>query len=141
MQGNNYQIDKEPLLEIPIAITDKQDIIATLVDYILLIHQPRKEQLIKYIGDDLIIHSIDELIDQAFYEIYFSNESEIQELGVLKYLENIKPISEDYTNSDIEIVVSFYHWLQEQTNPIRTVLLKANIVSKDIIGIINATIS
>lgn len=141
MQGNNYQIDKEPLLEIPIALTDKQHIIATLVDYILLVHQPRKEQLIKYIGDDLIIHSFDEVIDQAFYEIYFGAEPEMEELQVLKYLENIKPISEEYTDADIETVVKFYHWLHEQTNPVRTALLKANIVSKDIIGVINSTIS
>jgi adenine-specific DNA-methyltransferase len=141
MQGNNYQIDKEPLLEIPIALSDKQHIIATLVDYILLVHQPRKEQLIKYIGDDLIIHSFDEVIDQAFYEIYFGAEPEMAELQVLKYLENIKPISEDYTDADIETVVKFYHWLHEQTNPVRTALLKANIVSKDIIGVINSTIS
>lgn len=141
MQGNNYQIDKEPLLEIPIALTVKQHIIATLVDYILLVHQPRKEQLIKYIGDDLIIHSFDELIDQAFYEIYFSAEPEMQELQVLQHLENIKPISENNTDADIETVVTFYHWLHEQKNPIRNVLLKANIVSKNIIGVINSTIS
>ncbi|MCC7533459.1 MAG: DNA modification methylase, partial [Bacteroidia bacterium] len=141
MQGNNYQIDKEPLLEIPIVATDKQQIFATLVDYILLVHQPRKEQLIKYIGNDLIIHSFEEVIDQAFYELYFGNEPEMQELKVLQHLQDIKPISEDFTDEDIETVVKFYHSIQEQKSPIRSVLLKANIVSKDIVGIINATIS
>jgi adenine-specific DNA-methyltransferase len=141
MQGNNYQIDKEPLLEIPIVQTDKQHIIATLVDYILLVHQPRKEQLIKYIGNDLIIHSFEEVIDQAFYELYFGNEPEIQELKILSHLENLKQISEQYTGEDIETVIKFYHWLHEQKNPIRNNLLKSNILSKNIIGIINATIS
>ena len=141
MQGNNYQIDKEPLLEIPIVTTDKQQIFATLVDYILLVHQPRKEQLIKYIGNNLIIHSFEEVIDQAFYELYFGNEPEMQELKVLQYLLDIKPISEDFTDEDVETVVKFYHSIQEQKSPIRSVLLKANIVSKDIVGIINATIS
>ncbi|WP_276979317.1 TaqI-like C-terminal specificity domain-containing protein, partial [Flavobacterium filum] len=141
MQGNNYQIDKEPLLEIPIVTTDKQQIFATLVDYILLVHQPRKEQLIKYIGNDLIIHSFEEVIDQAFYELYFGNEPEMQELKVLQHLQDIKPISEEFTDEDIETVVKFYHSIQEQKSPIRSVLLKANIVSKDIVGIINATIS
>jgi len=141
MQGNNYQIDKEPLLEIPIVTTDKQEIFATLVDYILLVHQPRKEQLIKYIGNDLIIHSFEEVIDQAFYELYFDNEPEMQELKVLQHLQDIKPISKEFTDEDIETVVKFYHSIQEQKSPIRSVLLKANIVSKDIVGIINATIS
>ncbi|MBK9671899.1 MAG: Eco57I restriction-modification methylase domain-containing protein [Bacteroidetes bacterium] len=117
MQGNNYQIDKEPLLEIPIVTTDKQQIFATLVDYILLVHQPRKEQLIKYIGNDLIIHSFEEVIDQAFYELYFGNEPEMQELKVLQHLQDIKPISEEFTDEDIETVVKFYHSIQEQKAP------------------------
>jgi adenine-specific DNA-methyltransferase len=142
MQGNNYQIDKEPLLEIPIIETDKQDLFATLVDYILLVYQPRKESLIKYIGDDLIINSIEEVLDQAFYELYFSKEPEMQELKVIEHLENrVQPITDQYTQQDIETVVGFYHWLHEQKNPIRNILLKANIVSKDIVGIINSNIS
>lgn len=142
MQGNNYQIDKEPLLEIPIIKTDKQDMFATLVDYILLVYQPRQESLIKYIGDDLIINSIEEVIDQAFYELYFGNEPEMQGLKIIEHLENhVLPITNQYTQKDIETVVSFYHWLHEQKNPIRNILLKANIVSKNIVGIINSTIS
>jgi len=141
MQGNNYQIDKEPLLEIPIVQTDKEQIVATLVDYILLVHQPRKEQLIKYISNDLIIHSFEEVIDQIMYELYFGNEPEMQELKVLEYLKDIQPISEKYTDKDVEAVVKFYHSIQEQKSPIRTVLLKANIVSKDIIAVINSTIN
>jgi hypothetical protein len=142
MQGNNYQIDKEPLLEIPIIDTEKQDLFAKLVDYILLVYQPRQESLIKYIGDDLIINSIEEVIDQAFYELYFGDEPEMQELKVIEHLDNrVQPISSQYTQTDIETVVGFYHWLHEQKNPIRNILLKANIVSKDIVGIINSNIS
>lgn len=141
MQGNNFQIDKEPLLEIPIVKTDKESIIATLVDYILLVYQPRKEQLIKYIGDDLIIHSLEEVIDLAFYELYFGNEPEIQELKILSHLENLKPITEEYSDDDIVTVVTFYHWLHEQRNPVRNALLKSNIVSKNIIAVINSAIS
>ena len=141
MQGHNYQVDKEPILDIPIINTDKQQTIAILVDYILLVHQPKQIELIKYIGNDLIIHSIEEVINQVVYELYFSDEDEIQELKVLSYLEELKPISTKYTEADNQIVIDFYHWLNEQRNPIRNVLLKANIVSKNIIGIINSTVS
>ncbi len=142
MQGNNYQIDKEPLLEIPIVETDKQELFATLVDYILLIYQPRMEPLIKYIGDDLIINSLEEVIDQAIYELYFGSEPEMQQLKIIEHLENrIQPITDHYSHEDIEKVVGFYHWLHEQKNPVRNVLLKANIVSKDIVSIINSNIS
>ena len=141
MQGNNYQIDKAPLVNIPIVQTEHEGIFATLVDYILLLHQPQREEFIKYIGNDLIIHSIEEVIDQAVYELYFGNESEMQELKVLEHLQNIQPISGNNTDEDVQTVVKFYHWLHEQKNPIRNILLKANIVSKDIIGEINSTIS
>ncbi|OCB78851.1 Eco57I restriction-modification methylase domain-containing protein [Flavobacterium crassostreae] len=141
MQGHNYQVDKEPILNIPIINTDKQKTVATLVDYILLVHQPEQAELIKYIGNDLIIHSIEEVINQVIYELYFNDEEEIQELKVLSYLEDLKPISAKYTKADNQIVIDFYHWLNEQRNPIRTVLLKANIVSKNIIGIINSIVS
>jgi adenine-specific DNA-methyltransferase len=141
MQGHNYQVDKEPVLEIPIINTDKQHIIAILVDYILLVHQSKQAELIKYIGNDLIIHSIEEVINQVVYELYFTDEDEIQELKILSYLEDLKPISTKYNEADNQIVIDFYHWLNEQRNPIRNVLLKANIVSKNIIGIINSTVS
>jgi adenine-specific DNA-methyltransferase len=141
MQGNNYQIDKEPLLEIPIAVTDKEQTVATLVDYILLVHQPREEQLIKYIGNDLIIHSFEEVIDQVMYELYFGNEPEMQELKVIEHLQNLTPLSNTNNDDDIKTVVAFYHSLHEQKNPIRNVLLKANIISKNIVAIINANIS
>lgn len=141
MQGNNYQIDKEPLASIPIIQTSYEQIFATLVDYILLLHQPQKEEFIKYIGNDLIIHSIEEVIDQAIYELYFGYEPEMQELKVLEHLQELQPLSGNNTDEDVETVVKFYHWLHEQKNPIRNILLKANIVSKDIVGEINATIS
>lgn len=142
MQGNNYQIDKEPLLEIPIIETDKQDLFSIMVDYILLVYQPRQESLIKFIGDDLIINSIEDVIDQAFYELYFGDEPEMQELKIITHLEShIQPITNKYTQQDIETVVRFYHWLHEQKNPIRNILLKANIISKNIVGVINSTIS
>ena len=141
MQGNNYQIDKAPLVNIPIVQTDQEHILATLVDYILLLHQPQKEEFIKYIGNDLIIHSIEEVIDQAIYELYFGSESEFKELKVLQHLQHLTPLSGDNTDEDVKTVVKFYHWLHEQRNPIRNILLKANIVSKNIVGEINASIS
>lgn len=138
LQGNLYQVDKVPLLDIPIATTDKQNIFETLVDYILFVHQPREQQLIKYIDNDLIIHSIEEVIDHAIFEVYFPADLESAGLKILEHLKDLKPLAE---NEEGETVIRFYHWLNEQQNPIRNTLLKANILSKDLLAIINSHIS
>ena len=64
MQGQNYQIDKEPLVSIPIVVPDddKQSVIADLVSKI-------------YSDNNLM--EIEPLIDHLIYEIYGLNEEEI----------------------------------------------------------------
>jgi len=77
MQGINYQIDKEPLLEIPIfkSSQDKQDQIIALVDQILNIiskpdydpKQPPQKQI-----------ELEKQIDQMVYKIYDLTDDEIR---------------------------------------------------------------
>lgn len=138
--GNLLKMDIGPLLNLPLIIAENINVIKCLYRYILLVNDS-KVALIKYISNEIIIYAFKEVIDQAFYELYFGNEPELQELKVLQHLQDLKPISEAFTDEDVETVVKFYHSIQEQKSPIRSVLLKANIVSKDIVGIINATIS
>jgi adenine-specific DNA-methyltransferase len=70
MQGNNYQIDKEPLLQIPIAIASEKN----QEDIILLIDQILKEK-----GQDKNVdtENIESQIDQLVYKIYNLTEKEI----------------------------------------------------------------
>jgi len=77
MQGNNYQIDKEPLLAIPIykpSIQEQKSII-TLVDRIL-----SNARNSNYPDNPADLHEIRELerrIDQMVYELYGLTEEEI----------------------------------------------------------------
>ena len=72
MQGNNYQIDKEPLLKIPLPIfenvdTEKVSQIISLVDEI--INEKRQ-------GNDTL--SLEKQIDILVYEIYDLSDDDIK---------------------------------------------------------------
>ena len=96
MQGANYQLDKEPLQQIPIAIPsiEIQAIIANLVDAIILLNstQERASNLVlnSYISSDF-----EKLINGCIYEIYIHEEMPtISVLTVLKnFVEKFKHIN------------------------------------------------
>lgn len=71
MQGSNFQIDKEPLLDIPIAIApvEKRTLIINLVDTVLKI---KEENIYASISD------ITSLLDDFIFEIYNLNKKDIE---------------------------------------------------------------
>lgn len=91
MQGANYQLDKEPLQQFPIAVpsNDTQDIIAKLVDMIILLNTTdrRASELVQ---NSYISSEIERLIDGCIYEIYLPEE--MAGLSITTILRNyIKP--------------------------------------------------
>jgi adenine-specific DNA-methyltransferase len=92
MQGDNYQLDKEPLLQIPIyqPTESLQQPIITLVDYILFLKQAQNDSIIPIYYENII--------DACVYELYFPEEVHAVEKGVIKHLQDIKPL--DDTMSD-----------------------------------------
>jgi len=91
MQGANYQLDKEPLQQFPIAVpsNDTQDIIAKLVDMIILLNTTdrRASELVQ---NSYISSEIERLIDGCIYEIYLPEE--MAGLSITTVLRNyIKP--------------------------------------------------
>lgn len=87
MQGANYQLDKEPLQQIPIAVPsiEVQAIIANLVDAIIMLNSTNKRAsnlvLNSYISSDF-----EKLINGCIYEIYLSEE--IPTISVITVLKN-----------------------------------------------------
>lgn len=91
MQGANYQLDKEPLQQFPIAVpsNDTQDIIAKLVDMIILLNTTdrRASELVQ---NSYISSELERLIDGCIYEIYLPDE--MAGMSVTTVLRNyIKP--------------------------------------------------
>ena len=75
MQGANYQLDKEPLQQIPIAVpfNDVQEIIAKLVDMIILLNTT-DERASELVQNSYISSELEKLIDGCIYEIYLPRE-------------------------------------------------------------------
>ena len=71
MQGNNYQVDKEPLLNIPIPklLNDKQKPIINLVDKIITTKKANPEADTSALENE---------IDQLVYELYDITDEEIK---------------------------------------------------------------
>lgn len=87
MQGTNYQLDKEPLQQIPIAVpsNDVQGLIAKLVEMIILLNttDDRASELVQ---NSYISSELEKLIDGCIYEIYLP--SEMAGMSVITVLRN-----------------------------------------------------
>ncbi|MCT7493061.1 Eco57I restriction-modification methylase domain-containing protein [Aliarcobacter cryaerophilus] len=80
MQGDNYQVDKEPILNIPIKNIEDTKPFKILVDYIIYLKQEKKE--------NYIIEFFERVIDIAVYELYFKEELHLKGFGILEVLES-----------------------------------------------------
>lgn len=87
MQGANYQLDKEPLMQIPIAVPDKemQELIARLVDIIILLKSSDKRAS-DLVTNDYLANEFSHIIDGCVYEIYFPNEMSSLGLSIVPQL-------------------------------------------------------
>ncbi len=87
MQGANYQLDKEPLQQIPIAVpsNDVQELIAKLVNMIILLNTT-DERASELVQNSYISSELEKLIDGCIYEIYLP--SEMAGMSVITVLSN-----------------------------------------------------
>lgn len=96
MQGANYQLDKGPLQQIPIAVPpiEVQTIIANLVDIIILLNSTDK-RVSNLVLNSYISSDFEKLINGCVYEIYFPEEMPtISVITVLKnFAEKLKQIN------------------------------------------------
>ena len=94
MQGANYQLDKEPLQQIPIAVpsADVQELIAALVDYVILVSSS-KENLSELVSNETIASFFEKIIDGCIYELYFTEHMKDNGINIIQYVTDlIQPI-------------------------------------------------
>ena len=132
MQGANYQLDKEPLQQIPIAVpsNDVQETIAKLVDMIILLNTTdvRASELVQ---NSYISSELEKLIDGCIYEIYLPGE--MAGMSVITVLRNyikqndsicINDIWELYMKIDSTGIIESLNSLSlSSTETLRTVIL------------------
>ncbi len=139
MQGANYQLDKEPLQQIPIAVpaVNIQKMIATLVDYIIMIFST-KDSLSELVSNETIASFFEKIIDGCVYELYFGEHMKEQEINIIdSALELIKPIT--HLSSDKEkadMILDVFMNIKKTDNSIRNRLDLFTLRSPEVLKLI-----
>lgn len=139
MQGANYQLDKEPLQQIPIAepAVNIQKLIATLVDYTILICST-KDSLSELVSNETIASFFEKIIDGCVYELYFEEHMKEQEINIIdSAMELIKPIT--HLSSDKEkadMILDVFMNIKKTDNSIRNRLDLFTLRSPEILKLI-----
>ena len=137
MQGFQYQVDKGPLVELPLIKTDQQEPFAILVDYILFLKKNKSQPLFNHTENERIIGHLEDVIDMMVYELYFEKHMKEAGLNVLQFI-SPKPISDlENLKDKEEVIQGFYLWLQTPNNQVRQRINIIDVKSPDILSKIN----
>lgn len=136
MQGNNFQLDKAPLLNIPLFVPNDVTKFTILVDYLLYLNNPNNEQILSHTDNKRVANHIEDILNAMINELYFEKHMKDNELDVLEYL-NPKSIESLNESEQSEIIKNFYLWYQEPQNPVRQAIMLVDTKSKDILVKIN----
>ena len=137
MQGDNFQVDKEPLLYIP--IVKAQDVVpfVNLVDYILFLKS--NKDILTHTDNDSISSHIASILDMMVYELYFEKHMKEEGLNVLEFIKPNPFIETTSVQQKSEIIKNFYEWFQEPENAVRQRMLLIETRSPDILALINSS--
>jgi len=106
MQGDNYQVDKEPILNIPIKKVEGTKIFEILVDYIRFLKEKKRTE---YISE-----FFERVIDIAVYELYF--EDDIKSNGY-QVIDVLKETLKDFDNR-YETIQNTYKKLSDKNHQV-----------------------
>ena len=141
MQGNNYQIDKEPLVNIPIIQPSNIVMFTILTDFLLYLYNPKKIDILSHTDNERVASHIEDVLDMMVYELYFEEHMKEKGLDVLQF---IKPEPIDNINDDVkkgDIIKEFYLWYQKPENEVRQRILLIETRSKDTLAVIRKSIN
>jgi len=135
MQGFNYQVDKEPLLDIPIFKPESTDIFSILVDYIIAIKKLKETQINSHVPNSHIVQLFEDVIDAMVMELYFEDDFKNASIEFVKYAErDFKSIEHLKTEEEkIEVIHEAYQKLRQKDNEIRNNLKLMDIKLADIV--------
>jgi adenine-specific DNA-methyltransferase len=134
MQGNNYQVDKNPLLSLPIVYKKEES------DTLLIIMQTLKPiiqtniNLVDQIPNNHIVEAFEEVIDALVLELYFPEEFAEKGIEIEKYAQDIfNPIEGLKEDEQIKAVQKAYQTLREKDNPLRNQIKLMKIELKELL--------
>jgi transcription antitermination factor NusG len=114
MQGNNYQLDKEPLLQIPLYSSNETKPFEFVVNYILLKQNPT---------------FFERLIDAMVYELYFTSEIKAANCEILKHLTTLPEIKDGWSDEQkLQTIEKVYKELSDPAHPVSVAMEKMKTV-------------
>ncbi len=143
LQGKLFQIDKEPLVKIPIRNIKDTQPFEIMFDYLTFLNNPKNPNVNPYTKNMNIAPVFEDALNMMVYELYFEQHMKDLDLDVLQLIDKktiFNPIKDlKDIKSKAETIGDTYKWLQQQDNAIRNKIILANIRSKDILRRINST--
>ena len=128
MQGNNYQVDKGPLTNIPIKVpstTSVYDVIFVYLEFLLRAPKPSSIET-----NELI-----EIIDSIVFENYFSIEFQSKGIEIEKKAKDLfVPIDGLSDEEKLEQIKSVYEEFREKKNPLRNQIKLMKIELKELLN-------
>ncbi|MCL2306090.1 MAG: N-6 DNA methylase [Planctomycetaceae bacterium] len=139
MQGDHFQIDKEPLLQIPVfdAIAERQRPIISLVDKILFLKNNDNISVSAIVDNETIASCFEKVIDACVYEFYFEEEIKAGRADVLelvqKSLNKVSPLPVEQ-----QILRLFEEW-NDRENDVRNRMILQETKIQSVARILEST--
>jgi hypothetical protein len=121
MQGFQYQVDKDPIINIPIALFEDTTIFQYLVDYIIFLKTNFDKKINEYVSNEHIIQSFEDVINACVYELYFVEHMKEKEIDILCFAKDlVKPIYKTESTKEKAVIINtVFSKLKEPSNEIR----------------------
>lgn len=123
MQGNNYQIDKEPLKTVPFVIPNNANQFERFVDYIIYL---RSHQLIQP-SDQLMPTYFEQIIDGMVYELYFPELIKKYKREIIQHLGELPEFTDKMSDEQkMKICKTVFNRFNEREHLVRVNLFYMN---------------
>ncbi|MFT3845767.1 MAG: TaqI-like C-terminal specificity domain-containing protein [Lacibacter sp.] len=138
LQGNSREIQAFVVRELSIKYPNQkeEELVSTLVDYILYLYDTESEVLFKHTPNNRIANTIEEVLNMVVYELYF--HSHMKETG-LSVMNDLWPDSLQQSKNKAETISAFYKWLQHPENKVRNKIIAVDLKSPYFLSRINAS--
>lgn len=135
MQGNNFQVDKDPLLKIPIYKPDNYSPFLELFELITTTLQS-KENIIEGINNKHIANFFQEIVDACFFDVYFPEEMQEKNITVINKINSFFNENKINDKNINEVILDFYLLFSNPNNTVRNNLMSFGLLSPDLLGVI-----
>jgi adenine-specific DNA-methyltransferase len=137
MQGFQFQIDKGPLVDLPLIQTSLETSFATIVDFIIYLKSFHSDILFSHTSNKRICEHLEEVLDMMVFELYFEEQMKAHGIDVLQFIQPRSIADLKDPEAKGEVIRNFYLWYQKPENPVRQRMLLVETRSKDVIALIN----